>query len=660
MLKLECENKKLFDKFMKGFHVIRRSDQYWAGIGCDLAIEQTLMRSLKSSGGLTRGSGMSKHQRALWTMSMPVTSAYNEAMQSFTSRIYTTSEQHKEETKSRIGRDQDDFQKVSDAFQTFPPFCGPQPLHNIVTGVNATRDVNVQDMFALGKSIVNKMEGHDVFSYSYKRSMKAITLASSKSIKVSEDRSIDPALLFQRFLAVSQSGNISLSEVLTHELSPYPPALFEAKHVMRQADKAQLIDALKGHVTSRSNSAVLETIPSTEYNVIDGGSLLHRLKWVEGRTYCSITDEYVAFTVKHYGHATVVFDGYGVPTTKDNTHQRRMKDRITSTVTIGSATQFKGKKEDFLSNSQNKQSLIQLISNGLRKSGCHVVQSEGDADLEIVRAAIALASLSSTTLIGEDTDLLVLLLYHTHVSDVKDLYFRSDRGKGPAFDIKAMKEILKMEICDRLLFVHAITGCDTTSRIFGIGKKSVLQKIVHGDPILCTSADTFSAPNQSHHVSESSGKNAMLAIYNGRKTDDLSNLRCSVLCRKAISSKTYVTPERLPPTESATKYHSMRVYFQIMVSMGKAGDMDATNWGWTWDIQQNKYILIIMNNCPAPDTLLKVIHCNCSIGCASLRCSCRKSGLDCTTACGPCQDGCCENMHSRILLDDDDDDINGN
>ena len=223
---------------------------------------------------------------------------------------------------------------------------------------------------------------------------------------------------------------------------------------MRQADKAQLIDALKGHVISLSNSAVLETIPTTEYNFIDGGSLLHRLKWVEGRTYCSIADEYVAFTVKHYGHATVVFDGYVVPTTKDNTHQR--------------------KKEDFLSNSQNKQSLIQLISNDLRKSGCHVVESEGDADLEIVQAAIALASLSSTTLIGEDTDLLVLLLYHTHVSD--DLYFRSDRGKGPAFDIKAMKEILKVEICDRLLFVHAITVCDTTSRIFGIGNNQSSKK----------------------------------------------------------------------------------------------------------------------------------------------------------------------------------------
>ena len=138
-----------------------------------------------------------------------------------------------------------------------------------------------------------------------------------------------------------------MSEVLTHELSPYPPALFEAKHVMRQAEKAQLIDALKGHVTSRSYSAVLETIPSTEYNVIDGGSLLHRLKWVEGRIYCSIADEYVAFTVKHYGHATVVFDGYGVPTTKDKTHQRRMKERITTTVTMEVLLSSKEKKRIF-------------------------------------------------------------------------------------------------------------------------------------------------------------------------------------------------------------------------------------------------------------------------------------------------------------------------
>ena len=65
----------------KGYHVIRRSNNVWAGLGSDLVIEQTLMRSLKSTGGLTHGSGMTEEQRAIWTMSVPITTEYNNAMQ---------------------------------------------------------------------------------------------------------------------------------------------------------------------------------------------------------------------------------------------------------------------------------------------------------------------------------------------------------------------------------------------------------------------------------------------------------------------------------------------------------------------------------------------------------------------------------------------------
>ena len=60
----------------------------WAGLSSDHGIEQTLMRSLKSTGGLTRGSGMTEDIRNLWTLSAPVTSEYNIAMQDFTKPIY--------------------------------------------------------------------------------------------------------------------------------------------------------------------------------------------------------------------------------------------------------------------------------------------------------------------------------------------------------------------------------------------------------------------------------------------------------------------------------------------------------------------------------------------------------------------------------------------
>ena len=65
---LEKQNPKVFHEFMNGFHVIRRTNQYWAGLGSDLVIEQNLMQSLKSTGGLTHGSGMTEHQKACWTM----------------------------------------------------------------------------------------------------------------------------------------------------------------------------------------------------------------------------------------------------------------------------------------------------------------------------------------------------------------------------------------------------------------------------------------------------------------------------------------------------------------------------------------------------------------------------------------------------------------
>ena len=51
----------LYGCFIKqGFHTVRRTDRYWAGLWTDLVIEQVMMRSIKSRGGLTRGRGVTE------------------------------------------------------------------------------------------------------------------------------------------------------------------------------------------------------------------------------------------------------------------------------------------------------------------------------------------------------------------------------------------------------------------------------------------------------------------------------------------------------------------------------------------------------------------------------------------------------------------------
>ena len=60
MNNLEEKHSDVYQKFLDGFHVIQRRNQSWAGLSGDLVIKKTLMRSLKSTGWLTRGSGMTE------------------------------------------------------------------------------------------------------------------------------------------------------------------------------------------------------------------------------------------------------------------------------------------------------------------------------------------------------------------------------------------------------------------------------------------------------------------------------------------------------------------------------------------------------------------------------------------------------------------------
>ena len=61
--------------------------------------------------------------------------------------------------------------------------------------------------------------------------------------------------------------------------------------------------------------------------------------------------------------------------------------------------------------------MIDLIAKCLKQQGCHVTQAKADADVNIVNAAVTMTLMKSTTLIGEDTDILVLLLYHGKVGN---------------------------------------------------------------------------------------------------------------------------------------------------------------------------------------------------------------------------------------------------
>ena len=117
------------------------------------------------------------------------------------------------------------------------------------------------------------MVGMPAFTISFSRKDKAITLGETSRVKVDPGRSIDPALLFQRLIVISKTEELSLEDVMGYELSPFPSSLFEAKNVFGKADKPQLAHAICDY----AQDSISDSGSKTEYYVLDGGSLIHRV-----------------------------------------------------------------------------------------------------------------------------------------------------------------------------------------------------------------------------------------------------------------------------------------------------------------------------------------------------------------------------------------------
>eukprot|EP00794_Sanderia_malayensis_P002032 gene2032-2311_t len=179
-------------------------------------------------------------------------------------------------------------------------------------------------------------------------------------------------------------------------------------------------------------------------------------------------------------------------------------------------------------------------------------------------ATVERAHHCSTTLVGEDTNLMILLLHYSRTYD-NVIYFRSDaKNHSKVYNIALLKEKLGNDVCNHWLFVHAYMGCDSTSRIFGMGKKLAFRKLMKLDPVMTSCANALTVQGRSEgHISDL-GKHLTVDLFGGKPNDTLSSLRHFIFTKKVATAKSFVTPERLPPTSSATEFHSLRVYYQVM------------------------------------------------------------------------------------------------
>ena len=93
-------------------------------------------------------------------------------MNDLTNVLYTTSEQHETAALSQLKRDEQIFLKIQEKSKHFSPFLDEITLQNIFNGVVSHENVNVKNFFEMWSSLINKMQGKNVFKFSFKRSDK--------------------------------------------------------------------------------------------------------------------------------------------------------------------------------------------------------------------------------------------------------------------------------------------------------------------------------------------------------------------------------------------------------------------------------------------------------------------------------------------------------
>ena len=105
------------------------------------------------------------------------------------------------------------------------------------------------------------------------------------------------------------------------------------------------------------------------------------------------------------------------------------------------------------------------------------------------------------------------------------------------YDINHLKEFLGQDICSQLLFIHAVTGCDFTSRIFGVG---AFQKLLKGDSVLRSCANASILPNQTMAIIDVLRCHAMAVLFGGNSTDSVATMQYNTFSRKVVTSSLFV------------------------------------------------------------------------------------------------------------------------
>ena len=308
---------------------------------------------------------------------------------------------------------------------------------------------------------------------------------------------------------------------------------------------------------------------------------------------------------------------------------------------------------------------IKLTAASPEPEDCEVLRNtHEEADTIIIHHVVESASNNGTATIHvrcNDTDVFVLLCHFKHALTIDaNILMVPLSQKMKPIDINQTVSEHK-NIIPHLLSMHVITGCDTVSKMHGIGKIKALTQLKTGN---------FPPPlgdlNVSHEALVKKGTSFIGVCYgNPSSLTSMSGHRLRKWKSITKGKGKVFKLETLPPTTEAFQLHIRRAHYQAAVWRSAAypdlPDMDPSHHGWEKDLITRTLVpmQLPLNTPIAPDVLLKLLCCSCDSeeSCKTKRCSCHNNNTGCGTFCKCAEsDRGCHNPLTRSSADDQDDD----
>lgn len=652
-----------YEKFVNGGFTIRRTDKFWSGIWSDMTIEQKLMRAaIKDSNEPTPDRGMTDSVLSKWVLTTPALIDLIERLAEFCKVNLVTTDPRVDSRATRIARDVSDIVKVLSWFQGHNPFPETEGITSLSSGLKGGKDdhINCHEALEIGvKSLTEMWEADKTGNprsfndVKYRKKHKVIPLkALTSTIQVDDiNFTIDPLLLYRRISRLKKSDERLQSYYELFELAPYPLSLFDENGM------------LKGNESEMYECFVPVTPPAkgNDIFVIDGGFFLRKVAWQEKEIFDDILNRYVNYLTDNYSkNCVVVFDGFPENAAEKYTKsaQRLRRARLISAPEFVCDLHMPSTlpQDKFLSNPKNEARLTDMLSHRLRNDGFQVRQAVEDADSLIVETALSLSDSHDTVyIVGEDVDLVVIL---TQVGqDKKNVYVLKPSRKKIEQTVYYSVDSFKFpEIRHFVCFMHAFTGCDTTSAIRGQEKLKLVRLMNLNKNGIQKYAQIFNNPNASlkSYLCAEYGRSVMMTLY-GAEKDVYHYSKYRSECSKRATVKKKFNLYSLPPTIEACDEHVLRTFLQVCEWRGDH-TRDPTEWGW----KKENNILVPITCRMKPiwesiwEELFDEIHCACHKGECPAWCECRKAGLRCSVLCRKCHGQRCSNVDEPyITLSDD-------